>query len=86
MPANKIVVNGHFEYIIEDSKMEEVLEYLSKVSVEAKSLILPDQDRQQGKVTPVDYLSNKYPKRGSATATYSKTEVLQMLEEYKGSE
>ena len=33
-------------------------------------------------MTPVDYLSNKYPRRGSVMATYSKTEVLQMLEEY----
>lgn len=33
-------------------------------------------------MTPVDYLSEKYPRRGSIMATYSKTEVLQMLEEY----
>ena len=37
-------------------------------------------------MTPVDYLSNKYPKRGSVMATYSKTEVLQMLEEYASSQ
>ena len=29
----------------------------------------------------VDYLSKRYPKRGGKAAAYSKTEVLQMLEE-----
>lgn len=33
-------------------------------------------------MTPVNYLSDKYPRRGSIMATYSKIEVLQMLEEY----
>lgn len=47
MPANTLIINGHFEYTIEDSKMEETLEYLDKVSVGGKSLIEPDPDKHQ---------------------------------------
>lgn len=45
MPANQIIMNGHFEYIIEDSKMEETLEFLAKTSVSAKSII-QDLDKE----------------------------------------
>lgn len=45
MPANQIIINGHFEYIVEDSKMEEALEFLAKVSTSAKSII-QDLDKE----------------------------------------